>query len=99
MALFDQLLVVPRQVLSACESLSASDDIRDQVRGQRALNLLDHLRQSVPDRLLVVHTEIPQATSLNDVLIELARLEARLVTSDQDLATRPSRGHSDASHC
>ena len=76
-ALIDQRLILPRQVLSACESMKASDNIREQMRGTRALNLLDQLRHSpINNRIEIIHTDIPQANNINDTLLVLPASKA-----------------------
>ena len=87
--LIDQRLFVPRSLLVALESEAASNEAGMSARAQRALETLSELRNAIEDRLIIDETEIPNATTIGDVVLGLARLEgARVITADGDLAER-----------
>lgn len=87
--LLDQRVLIPRSLVSGVEAEATSDNDAAKLRGQRALEVLAELRQSLGDRLLIDETEIPQAKTIGDVVVGLARLEgARIITADRDLRER-----------
>lgn len=85
--LLDQRVLVHRRVVEHCEAMSGSAEVRERLRGQRAIRSLRDLRDHLGDGLQIDDSDLPQAEGLRDLLIGLARLEgARLVTSDPDTA-------------
>lgn len=87
--LLDQRLLVHRGTLLRAEDMTKRSELRDQVRGQRAVSTLARLRDLLGERLLLDTTEIPQASSEHDMVLGLARLEGcRLICADRDLAAR-----------
>jgi uncharacterized protein YacL len=85
--LLPQRLIVHRRVLMQAEAAASSVDAAEMVKGNRMLDGIAELRSIGP--LEIDDTEIPNAASLSDVLVRLARLEgARLVVSDQETARR-----------
>lgn len=85
--LLPERLIVHRRVLAQGEELASNDDPADQIRGKRILDGIAELRGVT--QLEIDDTEIPNAASLSDVLVRLARLEgARLLVADQETARR-----------
>jgi uncharacterized protein YacL len=82
-------LLVHRRIVEHWQTLSASDDAVERARARRALDGLQELRQPGLPPIEIDDTEIPNATTLTDVLIGLARLEnGRLLVVDRDLSRR-----------
>jgi uncharacterized protein YacL len=87
--LLPRRLLVHRRVLMQCEAMTMSDDPAQQARGHRALEGLAALRLHANTQIEIDETEIPNATSLTDILIHLTRLEnARLLTADREVLQR-----------
>ncbi len=75
-------------VIRECQRLAAGREMRDQVRGRRALEMIAQLRGSPEVHFEVEVAEIPRAKTPEDHAVEMTRLEeGRLVTTDADLAT------------
>lgn len=82
-------LIVPRRALEHWQALAAGEDAVARARARRALDGLQALRQPGLPPLDIDDTEIPNATSLAEVVIRLARLEnGRVLAVDRDLARR-----------
>jgi uncharacterized protein YacL len=87
--LLPQRLLVHRRVLMQAEAFASSDDAAEKAKGKRMLDGMAELRSI--GTLDIDDTEIPNAASLADILVRLARLEgARLVVSDQETSRRAS---------
>jgi uncharacterized protein YacL len=75
-------------VIRACQRLAESSDIREAVRGQRALEYINELRLSSDLQFELDASEIPRARTPDEHTIEMARLEgARLITADRNVVT------------
>ncbi len=84
--LFIQPVLIHRKVLAQCEANAASADPALVARGRRQLDGLAELRALGRPSVDIDETEIPQATTLAETLVELCRLEgARLVAGDHEL--------------
>jgi uncharacterized protein YacL len=84
--LLPRRLLVHRQVLMACETAATSSDAVVAARGRRALDGLNDLRAAPGTQLEIDDTEIPNATTLHEVLVHLTRLEnGRLLAIDKDV--------------
>jgi len=78
-------ILVHRRVLMHCEAQAASTEAGIAVRGRRALDGLAELRSQSALRVEIDESEIPNATSLNELLVHLTRLDnARLVVGDPE---------------
>lgn len=87
--LLPRRLLVHRQVLLACETAVATGDAVVAARGRRALDGLNDLRALPNTQVEIDDTEIPNATTLTDVLVHLTRLEhGRLLAVDKDVLVR-----------
>lgn len=73
-------------VLREAQRLSSSTEVRLQVQGRRAMDMISELRTN-PDLILEIDASvIPRAKSPSDHVLEIARLEeARFVIADKDL--------------
>jgi uncharacterized protein YacL len=84
--LLPRRLLVHRQVLMSCETAAASSDPAVAARGRRALDGLSDLRAHPGTQVEIDDTEIPNATSLTDLLVHLTRLEnGRLLAVDKEV--------------
>ncbi len=89
--LLPRRLLVHRQVLLACEAAASSNDPATAARGRRALDGLNDLRALPNTQVEIDDTEIPNATTLTDVLVHLTRLEnGRLLALDKEVLSRGS---------
>ncbi len=87
--LLPRRLLVHRRVLLYLEEQASGADVATQTRARRALETLAALRALPQVRVEIDETEIPNASSLADVVIRLARLEsARLIASERDILSR-----------
>lgn len=87
--LLPRRLLVHRQVLLACETAAASPDAATAARGRRALDGLNDLRALPSAQVEIDDSEIPNATTLADVLVHLTRLEnGRLLALDKEVLSR-----------
>lgn len=84
--LIDQRLIVHRRAILQLEQAAAGEDPTNKLRARRALDGLTELRALGRPEVFIDETEIPNAASLHDVLVRLARLEgARLVSASSEL--------------
>jgi uncharacterized protein YacL len=84
--LLPRRLLVHRQVLLACETAAASSDPVVAARGRRSLDGLNDLRAVPGTQVEIDDTEIPNATTLTDLLVHLTRLEhGRLLAVDKEV--------------
>lgn len=84
--LIDQRLYIHRRAILQLEQQAAGEDATLKARARRALDGLTELRALGQPEVLLDETEIPNAASLPDVLVRLARLEgARLVSANPEL--------------
>jgi uncharacterized protein YacL len=87
--LLPRRLLVHRSVLLACEAAVASSDPAVTARGRRALDVLGELRALPQVQVEIDETEIPNASSLAEVLVHLTRLEnGRLLAMDREIHAR-----------
>lgn len=87
--LFGHRLIVHRRLIREAQNLADSIDPDESAFGRRCLAGLADLRMLGDPGLDIDTTELPQATSNSDVLIDLARLEgARVLTSDRSVLSR-----------
>jgi uncharacterized protein YacL len=76
-------------VVKYCEQLVGDDEAGKQARGKRMLSGLSELRALPGVVVDIDETEIPNANTLGDTLVRLARLEgARLIAGDHEIAKR-----------
>ncbi|HEX3133026.1 MAG TPA: hypothetical protein VHX44_05515, partial [Planctomycetota bacterium] len=84
--LLPRRLLVHRQVLLSCETSAASSDPAVAARGRRALDGLNDLRALPGTQVEIDDTEVPNATTLTDLLVHLTRLEnGRLLAVDKEV--------------
>jgi len=82
-------LVTHATVVRDCQRMTESDDLREQVRGKRAMEVLNELRLGHDLDFEIDASDIPRAESSTDHVMELARLnEGRLLSADSDLVLR-----------
>ncbi len=87
--LLPRRLLVHRQVLLACATAAASAEAATAVRGRRALEGLNELRALPHAQVEIDDTEIPNTTTLTDVLVHLTRLEnGHLLALDKEVLSR-----------
>ena len=79
-------LLIPDFVLHELQMLADSADLLRRQRGKRGLDLLNRLRQLDQEQLDILYTELPEAMSTDDKLVQLARShQALLLTNDTNL--------------
>jgi uncharacterized protein YacL len=84
--LFANRLILHRRVLSKIEEMSRSSETGEQRRAARALEGLKDLRALGTPRVDIDETEVPNASTLDDLLVGLCRLEsATLLGGDREL--------------
>jgi uncharacterized protein YacL len=78
-------ILVHRRVLMHCEAQATSTEPGTAARGRRALDGLSELRSIAGLRVEIDESEIPNASSLNELLVHLTRLEnARLLVGEPE---------------
>ena len=82
----DVEVAAEHQRLLQLEQSAAGADLVAKIRARRALEGLTELRALGRPEVFIDETEIPNASSLHDVLVRIARLEgARLVSANPEL--------------
>ena len=78
--------LVPGFVLRELQHVADSADASRRTRGRRGLDVLERLKQIPGLRLAFTEEDVPEATAVDDKLVELARRTgARLMTTDYNL--------------
>jgi uncharacterized protein YacL len=77
---------VPHFVLNELQYIADSPDTLRRNRGRRGLEILEQLRQEVPDKIRFSDHDVPEARQVDDKLVQLAqRLSCPIVTNDYNL--------------
>jgi len=79
-------MIVPHFVLNELQHIADSPDTLRRNRGRRGLEILDQLRQNMPDLIRFSDLDVPQARQVDEKLIQLAQqLHCPIVTNDYNL--------------
>jgi uncharacterized protein YacL len=79
-------MVVPHFVLNELQYIADSPDTLRRNRGRRGLEILEQLRQEMPEKIQFSDQDVPQARQVDDKLVQLAQqLGCPIVTNDYNL--------------
>ncbi|HUW12044.1 MAG TPA: PIN domain-containing protein [Anaerolineae bacterium] len=79
-------MLVPHFVLNELQYIADSPDTLRRNRGRRGLEILEQLRQEMPDKIRFSDIDIPESRQVDDKLVQLAQqLHCPVVTNDYNL--------------
>ena len=79
-------MLVPHFVLNELQYIADSPDTLRRNRGRRGLEILEQLRQEMPDKIHFSDKDVPEARQVDDKLVQLAQqLRCPVVTNDYNL--------------
>jgi len=83
---FDGILILPEFVIKEVQFLSDSKDPQKRIRGRRALEILNKMKNSKNILLSVTDIDFPNIKEVDLKLIELAKkMDAKVITNDFNL--------------
>lgn len=82
----DGVFIVPEFVLKEIQLISDSRDSQKRIRGRRALDIINKMKQSKNMPISIIDRDFPKTKEVDLKLVELAKeIDAKIVTNDYNL--------------